>query len=202
MIQALEQQIAQPGVPEVMLQAARAELPRLRGLVEATLRDMEIVPHAPDSPVKSAVGQTKESPSAKRSGPIARMVKGLLRLLGLGKEEPTPLPTAPKVVQPPEATQKTIFVGPQRAVRVRVADIRGRVLDKITGMPIEGVTIFGGELGNATTDSDGQFSFPNVAFETGYTLVAIKFEYEFEPAEISDVVTMMMEHTFVGERGL
>ncbi len=211
LIHSLEQEIASPSTPESAIQAARAELPRLRALLEATIKELsggkEMTPEPrlePDSPEVGIPLESEpdRSPTAesKKDTILKRLRNGLLRLLGISVDDDLQQPSlAPTIALTEIAPNTKVTPKVQIQAQARTADITGQVVDRVTGQPIEGVTIFGGELGNATTDLKGQFTFPNVAIGTGYTIVAIKFDYEFEPNEISDIVTMQMEHHFYAD---
>jgi hypothetical protein len=68
----------------------------------------------------------------------------------------------------------------------KLMSISGRV--RHHGEPMSGVNINAGPIGSTTTDSDGTFSFSDIAEDTKYEITASKTKFVFETPTISGVL--------------
>ncbi|MDD2943769.1 MAG: carboxypeptidase regulatory-like domain-containing protein, partial [bacterium] len=70
-----------------------------------------------------------------------------------------------------------------------------------SGVPLAGVLVSGGALGNRTTDASGAYSFNNVSYGTAYSITPSLSGYTFGPYQATGTVTSNKAHNFTATVG-
>ncbi len=80
-----------------------------------------------------------------------------------------------------------------------VGDITGRIVEASTGLPIEGLVVYGGSLGTCVTTKSGEFIFKNVPLGSGFILKPLSSNYRFNPEEIAGTATQSSHCQFTAD---
>lgn len=102
-----------------------------------------------------------------------------------------------EITSPDEPEESREEKTPEESEAIFVHVLAGRVRSRKKKEGVEGVSIFGGSLGNCITDKMGEFRFSNVPHGFSYIIGPYKEGCKFDPPVVSGLVLDSMTFEFI-----